>query len=147
MSQCGDAPSFGWQNITYSVFGWRLVRFTFRVGENSFLWFGWVCRKYIVIINVIFCAVMETPLCVRLCVLPSVSQCAVGGNDSVVVEKSVQALQASHWGELLLQRVPGPAHEPGATHWYKHVSFRQVKLFTYTQTHIRAHLLPSSERE
>lgn len=42
-----------------------------------------------------FSAVMET-LCVRLCAFPSVSQRAVGGDDSVAVEEGVQTLQACY---------------------------------------------------
>lgn len=57
-----------------------------------------------------------------LCVFPSVSQCAAGGHGSVVVERGVQAVQVSDRAELLPQRVPGPAHRPGAAHGSKHMS-------------------------
>lgn len=70
-------------------------------------------------VNVMFCEVMETS--VRVCV-SSVPRHAPGGNGCVVVERGVGASQASHGAELLPQRIPGPAHHPGATYGFKHVS-------------------------
>lgn len=52
----------------------------------------------------------------------SVPRHAPGGNGSVAVERGVSASQACHGAELLPQRIPGPAHHPGASYGFKHVS-------------------------
>lgn len=72
--------------------------------------------------------------CLCGCVFLSVSQFAAGGNGRVVVERGVQAVQVSHCAELLPQRVPGPAHHPGATPGSKLMSCQGREKFVNTGT-------------